>query len=144
MLVLAAAVSAPLCGCRNHVVVDGRSCAMLTDGEIRDLVALARVTMAKNSPKHATAEEVAAIRRLEPDVKIRYYGNCLGEAVVGWDLEKRKIEIIYDGLLTSTNPEERDMVLRVMEKHTGTIDFRPGPSRPLPQKLRQEQRPRRP
>ena len=144
MFVVAMTVSAPLCGCRSHVEVNGRSCAMLTDREVQELVVFARATLAKNSPRHATAEEIAEIRRLEPDVKIRYYGNCIGEAVIGWDLATRKIEIVYDGLLTSTEPAERDMVLRVMEKQTGTLDFRPGPSRPLPQKLRQEQSPRRP
>ena len=144
MFAIGAAALVSFCGCRSHVEVNGRSCAMLTDREVQELVVFARATLAKNSPRHASAEEIAEIRRTEPDVKIRYYGNCMGEAVIGWDLKKRKIEIIYDGLLTSTEPEERDMVLRIMEKRTGTLDFRPGPRRPLPDELRREQPPRRP
>ena len=117
------------CGCRNHIEVNGRSCAMLTDREVDELVTLARATMAKNSPKHATAEEVAEIRSTAPEIKIDYYGNCLGEAVLSWDLKKRKIEIIYDGQLNSTDPRERDMILRVMEKQPPMLDFRPGRGR---------------
>ena len=61
MIALAVAVSAPLCGCRSHVVVNGRSCAMLTDREVQELVVFARATLAKNSPRHASAEELAEI-----------------------------------------------------------------------------------
>ena len=111
-------------GCRSHVEVNGRSYAMLTEREVRDLVIYARATMAKNSPRHATAEEIEEIRRTEPEIKIRYYGNCIGEAVLGWDLKTRKLEIVYDGLLNSTDPRERDFVLRVMEKQPPLLDFR--------------------
>ena len=130
------AAALALCGgCRSYVDVNGRSCAMLTENEVRELVILARETMARNSPKHASAAEVDAIRRTEPEVKISYYGNCLGEAVISWDLKTRKIEIVYDGQLNSTDPRERDMLLRVMEKQPPMLDFRPGrqrvpPSRP--------------
>ena len=113
-------------GCRNHIDVDGKSCAMLTDREVRELVMLARETMAKNSPRHATAEEVAEIRRTEPEIKIEYYGNCLGEAVISWELPTRKVEIVYDGQLNSSDPRERDMVLRTMQKQPPVLDFRPG------------------
>ena len=114
------------CGCRNHIEVNGRSCAMLTEREVDELVTLARATMAKKSPKHATAEELAEIRSTAPEIKIDYYGNCLGEAVIGWDLKTRKVEIVYDGQLNSTDPRERDMMLRVMEKQPPVLDFRPG------------------
>ena len=119
-------------GCRNHIDVKGRSCAMLTDREVRELVILARETMAKNSPRHATAAEVEEIRRTEPEIKIDYYGNCLGEAFIIWDLETRKIEIVYDGQLNSTDPRERDMMLRVMEKQPPMLDFRPGRGKRVP------------
>ena len=128
-LAMFAATAAALgycCGCRNYVDVNGRSCAMLTDREVDELVAVARATMVKNSPKHATADEVAEIRRTAPEIKINYYGNCLGEAVLSWDLKKRKIEIIFDGQLNSTDPRERDLILRVMEKRPPVLDFRPG------------------
>ena len=119
-----------LCGgCRSYVDVNGRSCAMLTEHEVRELVVFARETMAKNSPRHATAAELEEIRRTEPDIKINYYGNCLGEAVISWELKTRKIEIVYDGQLNSTDPRERDMILRVMEKQPPVLDFRPGRKR---------------
>ena len=120
------------CGCRNHIDVNGRSCAMLTEREVDELVTFARGTMAKNSPKHASAEELAEIRSTAPQIKIDYYGNCLGEAVISWDLKTRKIEIIYDGQLNSTDPRERDMILRVMEKQPPVLDFRPGHGRSAP------------
>ena len=123
------AASALVCGCRNHIDVNGRSCAMLTESEVRELVLLARATMAKNSPRHASAEEVEEICRTEPKVKINYYGNCLGEAVIGWDLKSRKIEIVFDGQLNSRDPWERDIMLRVMAKQPEILDFRPGQSR---------------
>lgn len=138
-LVLLTAVVAMLgicCGCRNHIDVNGRSCAILNEREVRELVILARETMAKNSPRHASAEEVAEIRRTEPEVKINYYGNCLGEAVIIWDLKTRKIEIVYDGQLNSTDPRERDMMLRVMEKQPPMLDFRPGHGKGAPSRRR--------
>ena len=120
-----AAVLVSCCGgCREHIEVNGRSCAMLTEREIGELVVFARATMEKNSPRHASAEELSEIKRLQPEVKIDYYGNCIGEAVVSWDLKTRKIEIVYDGLLTSSDPRERDMILRVMEKQPPVLDFR--------------------
>ena len=128
--ILAAVAALALCGCRSYVDVNGRSCAMLNEREVRELVILARETMAKNSPKHATAAEVDEIRRTEPEINIRYYGNCLGEAVICWDLKTRKIEIVYDGQLNSTDPQERDMILRVMDKQPPMLDFRPGHPRP--------------
>ena len=136
-LLSAAVFALALChGCRSYVDVDGRSCAMLTDREVGELVVVARETMAKNSPKHATAEEVAEIRRTEPEIKIEYYGNCLGKAVIGWDLPTRKIEIVYDGQLNSNDPRERDMILRTMDKQPPVLDFRPGhgrhPEQPKP------------
>ena len=131
LVTLAAGFALALChGCRNHVDVDGKSCAMLTDREVHELVVVARETMAKNSPKHATADEVALIRRTEPEIKIRYYGNCLGEAVIGWELETRKIEIVFDGQLNSNNPWERDIILRTMQKQPPVLDFRPGHQQP--------------
>ena len=139
-------ILAPVCvaalalcgGCRSYVDVNGRSCAMLTEREVRELVILARATMAKNSPRHATAAEVEEIRSTEPEIKINYYGNCLGEAVISWELKTRKIEIVYDGQLNSTDPNERDMILRVMEKQPPVLDFRPGRPRP---KVRPPQQP---
>jgi len=119
-------VGAACCGCRSHVEVDGKSYAALTDDEMRELVVMARATMAKNSPSHASKAEVAEMRRIEPDIKIRYYGNCIGEAVVSWELEDRRIEIVYDGVLNSTDPSERDIFLRVMKKQPPMLDFRPG------------------
>jgi len=134
-LAMFAATAAALgcwCGCRNHIDVNGRSCAMLTDREVDELVTVARATMAKNSPQHATAEEVSEIRSTAPEIKINYYGNCLGEAVLSWDLKKRKIEIIYEGQLNSTDPRERDIILRVMEKQPPLLDFRPGRAKYAP------------
>ena len=103
---------------------------MLTERETRELVIYARATMAKNSPRHATAEELEVIRRTDPEIKIQYYGNCIGEAVVSWDLKTRRIEIVYDGLLNSTDPRERDFLLRVMKKQPPVLDFRKYPNRP--------------
>ena len=116
-------------GCRNHIDVNGKSCAMLTDREVRELVIVARETMAKNSPKHATADEVVEMRRTEPEIKINYYGNCLGEAVIGWELATRRVEIVYDGQLNSSDPRERDMILRTIQKQPPVLDFRPGHGR---------------
>ena len=126
----AAGLTLVLChGCRNHIDVNGKSCAMLTDREVRELVIVARETMAKNSPKHATADEVAEMRRTEPEIKIRYYGNCLGEAVIGWEFATRRVEIVYDGQLNSSEPRERDMILRTIQKQPPVLDFRPGHGR---------------
>ena len=122
--VVAAALVLCCGGCREHIEVNGRSCAMLTEREIGELVVFARATMEKNSPRHASAEELAEIKRTQPEVKISYYGNCIGEAVVSWDLKTRKIEIVFEGLLTSTDPRERDIFLRVMKKHPPVLDFR--------------------
>lgn len=133
MAMFAATVAALVCcGCRNHIEVNGRSCAMLTEREVDELVTFARATMAKNSPRHASVEELAVIKSTAPEIKIDYYGNCLGEAVISWDLKTRKIEIIYDGQLNSTDPRERDMILRVMEKQPPMLDFRPGRGRSVP------------
>ena len=112
-------------GCRSYVDVNGRSCAMLTEREIHELVTIARATMAKNSPRHATAEEVEVIRSTKPTIKIQYYGNCLAEAVIAWDLKTRKIEVVFDGQLNSNDPMERDIMLRVMKKQPPVLDFRP-------------------
>ena len=148
-LALGVAILSLVGGCRSYVDVNGRSCAMLTEREVRELVAMARETMAKNSPRHASAAEVDEIRRTEPEIKINYYGNCLGEAVISWDLKTRKIEIVYDGQLNSTDPRERDMMLRVMEKQPPMLDFRPGRPRPQvrppqqPQQRRRQVRPTR-
>ena len=45
-------------GCRSHVEVNGRSCAMLTEREVGELVVFARATLAKNSPSHVSAAEL--------------------------------------------------------------------------------------
>ena len=116
-------------GCRNHIDVDGRSCSMLTAGEERDLVNFARVIMVRNSPRHATAAELTEIKRTEPELKIKYYGNCIGKAVVSWKLKTRKIEIVFDGVLNSNDPRERDVALRVMDEYPPLIDFRRRPMR---------------
>lgn len=135
LVTLAAGFALALCpGCRSYIDVDGKSCAMLTDREVRELVLVARETMAKNSPKHATPDEVAEIRRTEPEIKIRYYGNCLGEAVISWELETRKVEIVFDGQLNSNNPWERDIILRTMQKQPAVLDFRPGRQQPPAQR----------
>ena len=114
------------CGCRTHVEVDGHSYAALTEREVRELVALARATMEKNSPRHASAAEVAVIRSTEPEIKIDYRGDCSGEAAVIWELRDRRIEVVFDGVLNDSDPFRRNIMLRVMQKHPEVLDFRPG------------------
>lgn len=123
------------CGCRNQIEVDGEHYDMLTEDETRQLLAFARETLIQNSPlaqkrrspdspQLLTIEEARKIRSSEPELKIEYRGDCSGEAVVIWDLEKHKFEVVVDGVLNETSPFKRNVMVRVMKKYGPVLDFR--------------------
>ena len=124
VLAIAAGLAAVVSGCRNQVVVNGRSYAMLNEREERELVMLARETLIRNASKLITADEVAEVRRLEPETKIDYRGDCFGEAVVCWDLKRIKLEIVYEGKLNDSDPRQRNLFVRTMKKYPPVLDLR--------------------
>lgn len=89
-----------LCGCNTpKVIVDGVEYEALDKDEIKEMCALAELYLNSNVPNVVSRQEAGMIRRLEPEYRIRYYGNRTGKAVIRWSLPKRKIEVVFDGLL---------------------------------------------
>jgi hypothetical protein len=92
--------SALLCGCNTpKVIVDGIEYDALSREEVKKLCALAELYLNNNIPNVISRQEAGLIRRLEPEFKIKYYGNRTGKATIRWSLPKRKIEVVFDGLL---------------------------------------------
>ena len=88
------------CGCNTpKVIVDGVEYDALSKAEIKEMCALAELYLNNNIPNVISRQEAGLIRRLEPAYKIKYYGNRTGKAVISWALPKRKIEVVFDGLL---------------------------------------------
>ena len=121
----AVAVSGILTGCRNQIEVNGQHYDMLNERETAEIVAFARAALEHNSPKLVRPSELVEIKKLDPELKINYRGDCYGDATVIWDLADRKYEVIVDGRLNETSPLKRSMMLRVMKKYRSdaVIDF---------------------
>ena len=125
-----------MCSCRSHVEVNGKSYDALTERETFELVLFARETLIKNSPlakktRRApndptllSTDEAKMVRSTEPELKIDYRGDCYGEAVVIWDMPKRKYEVVIEGMFNETSPFKRDVMVRIMKKHGPVLDFR--------------------
>ena len=125
LLLSSLALLALVCGCRNQIEVDGEHYDMLNDDEVAELVILARETLLRNSEKLLVpVDEAAAIRRMDPEMKIDYRGDCSGEAVVTWDMPRRKYEVVLDGQLNESSPFKRNLMVRIMKKHGPVLDFR--------------------
>ncbi len=93
-------ISAVICGCGTpKVVVNGVEYDALKQEEIKEMCALAELYLNSNIPNVISRQEAGLIRRLEPTCKIKYYGDRTGKAVIRWSLPKRKIEVVFDGLL---------------------------------------------
>lgn len=119
-VLLAASVS----GCRSRIVVNGESYTMLNEREERELVMLARETLIRNSSKLIAPDDVAELRRREPELRVDYRGDCSGEAVVIWDLKRIKLEVVYEGELNDSDPRRRSIVVRTMKKYPPVLDMR--------------------
>ncbi|MBR2632428.1 MAG: hypothetical protein IKD29_03175 [Lentisphaeria bacterium] len=92
--------SAVFCGCSTpKVIVDGIEYEALSRDEIKELCGLAELYLNSNIPNVISRQEAGFIRRLAPEYKIKYYGDRTGKAVIRWSLPKRKIEVVFDGLL---------------------------------------------
>ncbi len=121
----AVAVSGILSGCRNQIEVNGQHYDMLNERETAEIVAFARAALEHNSPKLVRPSELGEIKKLDPELKINYRGDCYGDATVIWDLADRKYEVVVDGVLNETSPLKRNMMLRVMKKYPpdAVVDF---------------------
>ena len=87
-------------GCSTpKVTVDGVEYDALKPQEIKEMCALAELYLNSNIPNVISKQEAGFIRRLEPTCKIKYSGDRTGKAVIRWSLPKRKIEVVFDGLL---------------------------------------------
>lgn len=122
-----------LFGCRSRIEVDGESYAMLDDREIAELKFVARETLLHNSSRLLDPQDIPAVRSKEPELAIDYRGDCSGQAVVTWDLAKRKYEVVIEGELNERSPRKRDIMVRVMGKYPEVLDLRsrrPGAAAP--------------
>lgn len=120
----AALLLASVSGCRSKIAVNGESYSMLNEREERELVMLARETLIRNAKKLVAQDEVEDIRRMEPELRIDYRGDCSGEAVVIWDLKRIKLEVVYEGELNDSDPRRRNIIVRAMKKYPPVLDMR--------------------
>ena len=105
-LVLALLSALLLTGCFGpQVQVGNETYDALSPREEAELIELAAYYLKKNSPAVISREEAEQISRLQPVLKIDYYGDRQGRAGVTWRLKKRIVQVSFDGLLLT--PEAR-------------------------------------
>ncbi len=110
-----------LSGCRSRprADVNGLLCDALTSSEEQELVVIARSTILR-AKKALLPGEDALIRTTAPSIKIIYYDDCYGNALISWQAPTRRITVQFTGsLLDST----RHIQLYTVRNSNRIIDF---------------------
>ena len=83
----------------------GKSCTALTDRQIKRLIIKSRLAMKNNVKKGVvSASEAAFAERNEPNVDIRYRGDCYGTAFITWRTRTRVVGLRFDNELDADIP----------------------------------------
>ncbi len=115
------AAASVLPGCRSGVTTDGRSCYELSGREKRRLVDFSRTALLQDRKGLLRRGEANIIKRAEPELKIEYTGDKLGEASVSWEAPGRRIGIIFNGELVELNRSR--ISLYSSEKSSAVVDY---------------------
>lgn len=94
------------CVSRTAVTTDGRKCRALSDEQIEYLTVMTRNAVIKNAAKHKlSAAEVNFIRKTEPDIKVRYRGDCFGTMFIQWETHAHVIGMRFENRLDVRLPQ---------------------------------------
>ena len=117
---LLAILSVPcfLCSCRTGVTVSGDPCYELSQSELDELVAIARLSLRKPR-RQLTPEESRVIQTTAPEVVVLYNGDCSGEVKVRWTLPTKRASVRYRGLLN--DPKRRSTVFEIIPNNDQVI-----------------------
>lgn len=111
----------PLSGCRSRpqVEVNGLFYDALTPAEEQELVVIARSAILRAKKALLPGEDVL-IRNSAPKIKIIYYHNCYGNALISWEAPTRRITVQFTGSLLSSTMH---MQLYTVRNSNEIIDF---------------------
>ena len=107
-----------LCSCRTGTTVSGDPCYALSQDEVDELVAIARMSLRKPR-RQLTPTESHAIMNGKPEVDIFYNGDCSGEVRIRWTLPDKFAGVRYRGLLN--DPKRRYMVFEIIPNNDRTV-----------------------
>ena len=107
-----------LCSCRTGTTVSGDPCYELSQGELDELVAIARLSLRKPR-RQLTPAEAHTIMTAKPEVVVLYNGDCSGEVKIRWTLPDKHAGVRYRGLLN--DPKRRYMVFEIIPNNDRII-----------------------
>lgn len=111
MLLALLALPLLLCSCRTGLTVDGDPCYTLSEEEVEELVAIARISL-KKPHRQLSRRDMHAIASTRPEITIHYNGDCSGEAKIRWQLPDKRASVLFQGLLN--DPRERRTVFEIV------------------------------
>ena len=103
-----------LCSCRTGMTYDGDPCYALTESELAELVAIARISLRKPH-RQLSAEDMRTIGTAKPEVTVHYTGDCSGEVKIRWELKDKRAGVRFKGLLN--DPRCRASVFEIIPKN---------------------------
>ena len=117
-----------LCGgCGKHYkVIHGVRYEVLSPEEENEMKSMARTALGKS--KALSARERELIKTMQPELKIRYTGDRMGDASVVWTLPDRTVTLLMRGAFF--NPSSQWM-MKIRDKQPEDLDLR----RNAPRKL---------
>lgn len=107
-----------LCSCRTGTTVSGDPCYELSQDELDELVAIARLSLRKPR-RQLTPAESHTILTAEPEMVVLYNGDCSGEVKIRWSLPDKFAGVRYRGLLN--DPKRRSMVFEIFPRNDRTV-----------------------
>ena len=120
ILTLCIVLSALCSGCtRYYQVINGITVEVLSPAEELEMKSTARATLAKS--KVLTVREQEIIKSTQPELKIRYTGNRMGDATVRWKLPGKTVSLFIRG--TFFDPTSQWM-MKIHNDLPEYLDFR--------------------
>ena len=85
-----------LCGCMsNRELINGEWIEVLSSREQQLLINTARATL--SNTKRLTSRDRELIKKLDPELKIRYTGDRTGDANFVWQLPGKRVTLLMRG-----------------------------------------------
>ena len=124
ILTLCLVLSALCGGCVKHYkVINGITYEVLSPNEELEMKAAARAALAKS--KALTIPEQEMIKSTQPELKIRYTGNRMGDATVRWKLPGKTVSLFIRGVFFDPTAQ---WMMKIYKDQPEYLDLRNQPS----------------